>query len=212
MKMIRKKQRLTVVAVFIALVGWQMVHAQDTVGVVISITDTTPDPSAILDVMSTTKGMLIPRMTTTERGAVSSPADGLMVYDTDESAVYFYNGTTTEWAKVAGELWEQSGGDIYYTGGNFGLGTETPAYRLSIAGNSSIADRTIAVNDTPMVYLAAQGSSQLIGSIAFGNGLRSLTSGSGKYNTSVGIGALFSTTSGTQNTALGANSLRSNTG
>lgn len=41
-----------------------------------------PDASAKLDVQSTTQGILFPRMTTTEKNAISSPAAGLVVYDT----------------------------------------------------------------------------------------------------------------------------------
>lgn len=63
----------------------------------VSVTDDdsyTPESSAMLDVKSTDKGMLIPRVSTTERDAISSPAEGLFVYDTDEKCFYFYNGTT----------------------------------------------------------------------------------------------------------------------
>ncbi len=42
-----------------------------------------PDPSAKLDLQSTDKGFLPPRMTTAEREAIATPAEGLMVYDTD---------------------------------------------------------------------------------------------------------------------------------
>ena len=47
----------------------------------INDTDSAPDPSAMLDVQSTTKGMLIPRMTTALRELITDPATGLMVYD-----------------------------------------------------------------------------------------------------------------------------------
>jgi microcystin-dependent protein len=49
--------------------------------------------SAMLDVKSTTKGILIPRMTATQRGAIASPAAGLMVYQTNAPiGYYYYNG------------------------------------------------------------------------------------------------------------------------
>lgn len=60
----------------------------------IGINTTTPNASAILDVTSTTQGFLPPRMTTTERNAIASPAAGLVVYDNTDNKHYGYNGTT----------------------------------------------------------------------------------------------------------------------
>ena len=61
----------------------------------VGVNTTTPDPSAILDVSSTNKGILFPRMTTAQKLAITSPANGLMVYDTDVHAHYIHiNG---EW-------------------------------------------------------------------------------------------------------------------
>jgi hypothetical protein len=55
---------------------------------------TTPDPSAKLEVNSTTKGFLPPRMTSAQRVAISSPAAGLMVYQSDGTAgLYYYTGS-----------------------------------------------------------------------------------------------------------------------
>lgn len=53
----------------------------------------TPDASAVLDITSTNKGVLPPRMTTTQKTAISSPATGLVVYDTTLNALSVYNGT-----------------------------------------------------------------------------------------------------------------------
>jgi hypothetical protein len=55
---------------------------------------TTPHASAKLDITSVDKGFLPPRMTSSQRDAIPSPAAGLMVYQTDgTSGLYFYNGT-----------------------------------------------------------------------------------------------------------------------
>lgn len=57
------------------------------------------EPSAIMDVESTQQGVLIPRMSTTERESIPSPANSLMVFDEDKAKFYFYD--QTEW-KVLG--------------------------------------------------------------------------------------------------------------
>ena len=51
-----------------------------------------PDPSAILDLDSKTKGLLIPRMTTKERDAMKSPAQGLMIYNVDTKEFQYNHG------------------------------------------------------------------------------------------------------------------------
>ena len=49
--------------------------------------------SSILTLSSTTKGFLMPRMTTTQRNAITSPATGLIVYDTTDNEFDYYNGS-----------------------------------------------------------------------------------------------------------------------
>ncbi|MCP4002222.1 MAG: hypothetical protein GY727_15035, partial [Gammaproteobacteria bacterium] len=57
---------------------------------------TAPDGSAMLDVKSTDKGMLVPRMTTNQRNDISSPATGLLVFDETTGSFWFYNGSIWE--------------------------------------------------------------------------------------------------------------------
>jgi len=72
------------------------IRAQNNVG--INDNNSTPDASAMLDVSSTTKGLLPPRMTKAQRLAISAPAEGLMVYQTDTNeGLYCYS-------KVSGSL------------------------------------------------------------------------------------------------------------
>ena len=60
----------------------------------INTDNSTPDGSAMLDVKSTEKGLLIPRMDSAQRVAIATPATGLLVYQTDGTdGFYFYNGT-----------------------------------------------------------------------------------------------------------------------
>jgi hypothetical protein len=62
----------------------------------VGINNTAPNASSLLDLTSTTKGFLPPRMTTTQKNAISSPAAGLMVFDTTLVKLCVYNGTTWE--------------------------------------------------------------------------------------------------------------------
>ncbi|MBD0831783.1 hypothetical protein [Aestuariibaculum sediminum] len=61
---------------FILILVSCVVHAQVGIGT------TNPDPSSVLDISSTSQGILVPRMTTAERIAINNPATGLLVYDT----------------------------------------------------------------------------------------------------------------------------------
>jgi len=66
---------------------------------------TTPDPFAVLDVKSTTKGLLIPRLSFAERNAIEWPATSLMIYQTDNSpGFYYYTGAS--WIPIGGLLTE----------------------------------------------------------------------------------------------------------
>ena len=82
----------------------------------------TPDASAKLDVSSTTKGFLPPRMTTVQRNAIASPATGLTIYNTTINAFQVYNGTA--WYSTVHFIGESYGGGIVfyiYDNGQHGL-------------------------------------------------------------------------------------------
>lgn len=67
-------------------------------GIGINDDNSAPDPSAALDIKSTVKGMLIPRMTTVQRAAIGTPATSLLVFDTDLNSFWFYDGAA--WAAL----------------------------------------------------------------------------------------------------------------
>jgi hypothetical protein len=73
-------------AILITLVNLA-VFAQNNVGIGTAV----PDPSAILDLTSGTKGFLAPRVTTAQRNNIVSPATGLLVYDTDFQCFYYFD-------------------------------------------------------------------------------------------------------------------------
>jgi hypothetical protein len=86
----------------------------------VGIGTTTPDASSALDITSTTKGLLIPRMKAAERDVISSAATGLMIYQTDGTpGFYYYNGIS--WAEVAATSATYSIGDVVNGGVVFWL-------------------------------------------------------------------------------------------
>src|SRR5262245_44192834 len=69
-------------------------------GIGINSSGNPPDPSALLDLSSTTKGLLLVRMNTLQRNAITSPVAGLLIYNTDCNNLNLYNGSA--WVDMAG--------------------------------------------------------------------------------------------------------------
>jgi uncharacterized protein (TIGR02145 family) len=113
-----------------------------------------PDNSAMLDVKSSTSGMLIPRMTTAERNSIFQPASGLMVFCIDDSHIYTNKGSSLvpNWVTVS-TPWLNNGDNIYFSPGNVGIGTTNPEQLLQVSGN-----------------IAAQNGSAASASYVFGDG------------------------------------------
>jgi uncharacterized protein (TIGR02145 family) len=73
--------------------------------------NSTPNNSAMLDVKSTTKGLLPPRMSTLQMNAIDAPSEGLMIYNTTIKSVCWYTGTS--WKMMASMDGESCGTVIY---------------------------------------------------------------------------------------------------
>lgn len=99
-----------------------------------------PHQSAMLDIKSNSKGLLIPRLTTLERTSISGPATGLTVFDTETYSFWMYRGDVNGgWSELTYNYqnqWEHSTFPHIYNkyGGNVGIGTNTPTSKLSING------------------------------------------------------------------------------
>src|ERR1700733_12214728 len=122
-------------------------------GIAINTDGSSADGSAMLDIKSTTRGMLAPRMTAAQRGAISSPATGLLVYQTDGSkGFYYYDGF--EWQNISissgsGANWLASGANIYNSNtGYVGIGTSSPIARLHVADSTVLFTAT---GDVPTI-------------------------------------------------------------
>ncbi len=85
-------------------------------------TGSAPNASAMLDVSSTSSGLLVPRMIENQRNAIASPATGLLIYQTnDTTGFYYFNGTKWQWIG-SGTGWALTGNSGTTPGTNF-IGT-----------------------------------------------------------------------------------------
>lgn len=173
-----------------------------------------PDSSALLHIESTDRGVLIPRLTAAQRIAVSAPANGLLVYDTDTACFYFYNALLPAWqnlcaggAAADGQAWRITGNSGTDTAQHF-LGTmdDMP---LSIRVNnirSGLLDhneRNVFLGHRTGLTNTGQGH-VFIGHEAGMN--QTYTSG----NVAIGAGALHSNNHGVNLVAIGNNALYHN--
>ncbi len=186
--------------------------------------NTTPDNSAVLDVVSTSKGMLIPRMNSTQRTSIASPATGLLVFDT-QTQTFFYRHSTG-WQELTGGAFTLFGNTVRSTGNYetddlvFGSAflppIEMSSSTLMFFDKSKGAFRTGRTNSSDswspanigLYSFGAGQNAKASGNYSISMGLQSTASGSqsvalGSSNTSSGD---FSFTGGSLNQAIGVNS------
>lgn len=116
--------------------GMQILTASE----ILSIGGTLAEVSAKVDIQSTTKGFLKPRMTTTQMNAIASPATGLEIS----------NSTTTQPMRYDGTAWRSS---APITGSFSGAGTATTVFTVTFGGTQP--NSTYKVNVTPTASLSA---------------------------------------------------------
>ena len=176
----------------------------------VGVGTTTPAASAMLDISSDSKGLLIPRMTAANLAGIASPADGLMVYQTDEPAG-IYIAKAGAWSLLgAGSNWSLTGNAGMVDGTSF-IGT-TDNVPFNIRVNNEKAGRIDPLLNNAFWGFGAgysnttRESNTAIGSFNTANGSYALYSNTeGFSNTADGYYALYYNTTGINNTAIGYN-------
>ena len=185
----------------------------------VGIGTSSPAGSSQLDVSSTTKGLLPPRMTTSQRDAISSPATGLQIYNSDNRAIETYTGTSTEWftlgrgkggvssntALGVKTLFANTTGQDNTATGYYSLFNNTTGGKNSAFGRSALYNNSIGFQNTAVGYYALYDNTANYNT-AVGY-LSAENNSSGTYNSAMGIMALRTNTTGSYNTALGGHSL-----
>jgi uncharacterized protein (TIGR02145 family) len=128
----------------------------------VGIGTTNPNASAELDVTSTTKGFLPPRLTTTQRNAISSPATGLTIYNTTLNCMEYFNGTG--WLNhCTGAITAPTGGAAS-SGGTAVVSSWTSTVGCSVGAgpnNSPAGVRRGGVNETMVQGVAAPATASI---------------------------------------------------
>ena len=96
-------------SIFLLLIVNCFLINKTTAQISINSDGTTPDASAMLDVTSTDKGILIPRMDSTSRKNIANPAIGLMVYDSTTNSFWYY--ANSDWNNMSDLLFVDADGD-----------------------------------------------------------------------------------------------------
>ncbi len=192
----------------------------------IGIGTSTPHASAVLEIKSNTRGILLPRTSTTSRNAIAGPAKGLILYDTTTSTFWFHNGSA--WSQLAsgGNGWNITGnaginatnnfigtsdnqplrfrvnniwgGEIHPTTGNVFVGLSSGNSSTTGQSNSAFGDHSLAMLTDGNFNAAAGYYSLSVNTAGYNN------AGFGAY-------ALYNNTTGFSNTGLGRNALFANT-
>lgn len=193
--------------------------------VAINTTGNTPDASAALDVSSTSGGVLIPRLSTNQRTSISSPANGLMVYDTETDSFWYYDSANAGWKKIISTASNdidaladgKSDGSSIFLGVDAGDSDDLTVNNNIGIGNNSLnnvttGEHNVAIGKNSLLNIIDRDGLVAIGYEALKNNGTGITeSYHSTENTAIGYKSLSDNTTGSNNTSVGHSSLKLNT-
>jgi trimeric autotransporter adhesin len=191
--------------------------------VAINTDGSSANTSAILDVKSTEKGMLVPRMSKAQKLAITTPANGLLIYQNTPDSVgfYYYDGTNWIWLQNANAGWGIDGNNNINNTNFIGTINNTPLRFKVFNNNAGFIDSTsqntalgynalmasTANYNTAFGFDAGKALTTGFSNTIFGNkALLTLTSGA--YNIAIGDSAMSNAVNANANTAVGYQALK----
>jgi hypothetical protein len=125
--------KIKILSPIFAIIFLGLIQSKSFAQIGINTTNSAPSPNAMLDVSSTNKGVLFPRISSS--GSIASPSAGLLFYNTTTNKFNHFDGTAWQESSF-GNQWNVNGSAISYSGGNVGIGAVTPIAPLNIFTNS----------------------------------------------------------------------------
>jgi trimeric autotransporter adhesin len=184
----------------------------------------TANTSALLDVKSTDKGILIPRMSKTQKNAITSPATGLLIFQDapDSTGFYYYGGSSWLWLNSNLTGWSTTGNSGIDTTVNFIGTTNNMPLRFKVnnawagqidrtnqnvfMGADAGVSFTSGFNNAGFGHMALSKITTNFGNAAFG--AFALQNSTANANTALGSAAMISNTTGTANVGVGNTALQ----
>ena len=108
-----------------------------------------PNPSAKLDITSTNSGLLVPRMTTSQRNLIANPAKGLLVFDSTTSNFWFYDGSL--WSQMPDAKNVRFGFDLVRNS------TTLTSYNVLFISNYNLAPASVTLTNSTTLQIQQQG-------------------------------------------------------
>ncbi len=182
-----------IISLLILLLTASRVTAQ----VAINFDGSSADVTSMLDIKSTDKGLLIPRMTTNQRTTIYAPPNSLLVYDTDTKSFWYYDTSSSAWVEIV----NSSGNSINaLSDGKAGSGN------LFLGQDAGFYDN-LGNNNNNVAVGAYASFSNISGTNNTAVGRSALFHNKASFNSAFGTGALKNDTSGHGNCAFGADAL-----
>lgn len=164
-----------------------------------------PDASAMLDIKSSDKGLLIPRTDTTTVNGAGTPANGLLIYSPTDGVFYYY--TSGGWKALGANVIIDEDGDTRVV---VEQSSDDDILRFYSEGQEALQIKK-GNGSTYMLHTDLNKDCVFLGRNAgLDNGLDSTFVNSAKFNTGIGVNSLSSNTNGLVNTAVGYSSLSNN--